>query len=227
MKKDKKLYELYGILMGDGCISKYISSSKVHYEFRIDGNATTDFDYYHDYVVSLIEGVTGRRPKPRLRKDCHGIYITFHYKEFAFFLREHFNFPFGKKGSITIENSVYNDFNKLKHFLRGLFDTDGSLYFTKNNSEKRYYPIIEISTYSPPLLKQLKEALTRAGFSVKISHYKKSVKLHGKENLLKWMSVIGTSNQDKASKFAFWSKHGYCPKIDELNYKERLKLLGL
>tara|TARA_Y100000310_G_C19971871_1_gene485846 strand:- start:71 stop:508 length:438 start_codon:yes stop_codon:yes gene_type:complete len=143
------------------------------------------------------------------------------------FMNTFFHFPIGRKGNITIHDDVLQDFNKLKHVIRGLFDTDGSLYFTKNNSAVRYYPIIEISSHSFPLVIQLRNALESVGFIVRISHYKDSIKLHGKKNLLKWMELIGTSHSDKSSKFEFWKKYGYCPKIDELPYKERLKLLGL
>ncbi len=224
---DRYLYEFYGILIGDGCISKYTSFDKIHHEIRIDGNSITDADYYFNHVVPLITKVTGRNTKPVFRKDCQGIFIRFNAKEFAAFLRTTFEFPFGKKGDITIKKEALGDFEKLKHVLRGLFDTDGSLYFTKNNSTVRSYPIIEISSHSPTLIKDLQTALTRAGFTVKISHYQDSVKLHGKNNLFKWMQFIGTRHPDKASKFEFWKKHGYCPTIIELPYKERLKLLGL
>lgn len=101
------------------------------------------------------------------------------------------------------------------------------IYFTKNNSEERYYPILEITSYSFDLITQLKSALNLAGFNVKISHYQDFIKLHGKENLFKWMELIGTSHPDKRSKFEFWRKYDYCPKIDELGYKERLDALGL
>src|SRR3989344_6155096 len=96
---DQHLYEFYGILMGDGCISKYTSSNKVHHEIRIDGNAITDADYYFDYLVPLITRITGRSPKPTFRKDCQGIYVRFNSKEFAGFLRTTLEFPFGKKGN--------------------------------------------------------------------------------------------------------------------------------
>ncbi len=227
MELNEHLYEFYGILMGDGCISRYRNGQAMCHELRIDGNAVTDKDYYYKHVVPLITQITSREPKPRFRTDCKGIYIKFQHKEFALFLQSTLGFPVGKKGEITIKDFVLQDFNRLKHVLRGLFDTDGCIYFTKNNSDKRYYPILEITSYSFPLITQLKSALEKAGFTVKISHYQDSIKLHGKENLFKWMELIGTSHLDKRSKFDFWRKYGYCPKIDELGYKERLDVLGL
>jgi hypothetical protein len=228
-KLDKYMYEFYGILMGDGCISRYTLKYRSNpcYEIRIDGSSFTDVEYYYNHLVNLLSKVAKKVPKPYLRKQCNGICIHFRNKEFALFLNEKFDFPFGKKRNIKIKEEVLLNFDNLKHVIRGLFDTDGSLYFTKNNSEERYYPIIEITTYSSNLLNQLKTALISEGFIVKINHRKDSIKLHGKKNLLKWMEIIGTSHIDKASKFIFWKKYGHCPKIDELPYKERLKILGL
>lgn len=226
MKLDKDLYEFYGVLIGDGCISRYHYNSKIHYELRIDGNSLTDIDYYNQHLLKLISNLINKTPRVYFRKKFNGIYVHFRDKEFAFFLKEIFNFPFGKKGNIKIDDNILNDFEKLKYVLRGLFDTDGCIYFTKNNSKIRYYPIIEISSHSFNLINQLKEVLDAKGFTVKISHYKDSVKLHGKKNLLKWMKLIGTNHPDKASKFKFWTKYGYCPRIDELDYKERLEVLG-
>ena len=102
--------------------------------------------------------------------------------------------------------------NYLICILRGLFDTDGCLYFTKNNSKNRNYPIIEISTHSSALLNQLYQVLSKLKFRVKISYFKDSVKLHGRENLIKFMRFISSNHPDKISKFDYWKKFGYCPK---------------
>ncbi len=222
------LYELYGILMGDGCISRYHNQGRIRYEIRVDGNAVTDEAYYYLYLVPLISRVVGKNhPTVRFRKQCSGVYVRFLKKEFALFLNESFGFPFGKKGDIKIKEEIVEDFSKARYVLRGIFDTDGSIYFTKNNSKVRNYPIIEITTYSPILLSQLMKLLVSADFLVRINHRKDSVKLHGKENLLKWMKLIGTSHPDKRSKFDFWRKYGYCPALKEMTIEERTDLLGL
>jgi len=108
-----------------------------------------------------------------------------------------------------------------------MFDTDGCIYFTKNDWRgNRNYPIIEIVTYSKSLIKQLNEILTNLGFTVKIGHNGNSVKLNGKTQVEKWMSEIGSNNIDKLSKFEFWKKFGYCPTIEELPFKQRLEKIG-
>ncbi len=221
----EELAEFIGILTGDGCISRYINDSRLRYEIRIDGNSLTDIDYYY-HIINLIFKITGRKTKSHFRKQFNGIFIHFYDKDLALLLNKSYDFPIGKKGNIGICLNIINDFTKLKYVLRGLFDTDGSLYFTKNNSKIRSYPIIEITSYSSKMLSQLYAILSSRGFTVKTNPHSHSVKLHGKKNLFKWMRYIGTSHPDKTSKFKFWLKFGHCLKLSELNYKERLNILS-
>lgn len=202
-----KFAEFYGILLGDGCICKFINHNRTHYAIIIDGNSKTDKKYY-EYIKKLIFFIIKRKVNLHFRKNCNGIFIRFEAKNFAIFLNKHFNFPFGKKGKIKINNKFITS-NLIKSVLRGLFDTDGCLYFTKNNSHLRYYPIIEISSHSSNMVSQLKNILTNLGFKVKISFYKDSIKLHGKQNVEKWMEEIGSNNPYKFSKFKIWKKEGH------------------
>jgi len=224
-KINHELLEFYGILIGDGCICKFMNKGRLHYAIRVDGNSLTDCQYYYNHLKPLIQKIINREVKVKFRKIGNCILISFEYKDFAIFLNNSFGFPFGKKGEILINNKFIENQEYLVDILRGLFDTDGCLYFTKNNSEERYYPIIEISTHSNALLNQLYKVLIGLKFKVKISHFKDSVKLHGKENLIKFMKFIGSNHPDKISKFNYWKRFGYCPKIDEMDYEKRVKNL--
>ena len=200
--------EFYGILLGDGCISRYVSQGRTRYEIRIDGNSLTDVKYY-DYLKKLISKVANKEVKIRYRKNCNGIYIKFLDKEFANYLNKELDFPMGKKGNISISQKILSQELYVQKALRGFFDTDGSIYFTKNNSKIRYYPIIELSTHSQALIKQLKEILDKKGFKTTIAYYEDSVKLNGKPNVIKWMREIGSSSSYKKGRFESWLKKGY------------------
>lgn len=222
------LCEFYGILIGDGCISRYVSQDKTHFEIRIEGNALTDYAYYVKNLRSIILEILGKSPKIYFRKDCNGISVSFHAKDFAIFLNENLGFPFGKKKQISIHNSLLKDQKKMIAIIRGIFDTDGSLYFTKNDYfKKRSYPIIEIVSISRILLEQMSAFLASEGFVVKTGHGGNSIKLHGKKNLKMWMDFIGTSHIDKLSKFLFWQKYGECPTNEELPLNKRLRKLDM
>lgn len=59
MKLNKNLSEFYGILLGDGCISKYKNRNRIIYAIRIDGNSITDKYYYH-YIKLLIKKILNK-----------------------------------------------------------------------------------------------------------------------------------------------------------------------
>ena len=226
-KSNKDLYEFYGIMIGDGCISKYICQNKTHFEIRIEGNSITDIDYYKSHLKRLISSLVNKNPAIYFRKDCNGICIRFHSKEFALFLNRELGFPLGRKGQIGINEKLLKDRDKINAVLRGIFDTDGSLYFIKNNSPKRFYPVIEIVSISKKLLQQISDVLRKKGLKVTQGHGRNSVKLNGKKNLKGWMDLIGTNHIDKKSKFLFWQEYGECPTSQELHLADRLNKLGM
>jgi len=210
---NKKTAELYGIILGDGCISSYLNGDRKITEIRIDGNSLTDKRYYK-YLQNLVYNITEREVKIKFRKKVNGLYLRFKNKELIKLFKEELNFPIGKKGNISITSKIINNDKLLKETLRGFFDTDGCIYFTKNNSKKRDYPIIELSTHSAALIEQLKDVLIQKGFNPKVSFYQDSVKLHGKKNVIKWMQEIGSNNPYKKNRFDKWfkSKQKLCSK---------------
>lgn len=226
MELSKEFCELYGVLVGDGCLSRYKSQGRIHRVIRIDGNLKTDEQYYL-YLRNLIRKVLNKEVTIKRRPSYSSIYFMFHDIIFFTYLHDSFGFPIGKKGEIQFPDSIIKNEVLVKEALRGMFDTDGCIYFTKNDwNGKRNYPIIEIVTYSKALINQLKNILTSLGFTVKIGHRGNSVKINGKNQVGKWMNEIGSNNIDKLSRFIFWKKFGFCPTIKELPLKQRLKKIG-
>jgi len=207
-KINKELAEFYGILLGDGCISKFYSQNRNKEIIRIDGHSQNDREYY-TYLQNLIERITKRKISIGYRNNKNAIFITFSNKKFSAFLNDQLNFPYGKKQGMIISNKFLKK-GFINNVLRGLFDTDGSIYFTKNNHkrDKRTYPLIEISSHNTNLINQLLKILRGKGFNPILSHYKDSIKLHGKKEVTKWMCEIGSSNPYKKSKYEFWKKYG-------------------
>ncbi len=207
-KLNKELAEFYGILLGDGCMSKFYSQNRDKEIIRIDGHGTDDREYYN-HLQSLIKKITKRKISIGYRNNKNAIFMTFSNKKLSNFLNSELNFPFGKKKGMIISNKFLKE-NLIDHVLKGLFDTDGSIYFTKNNHKKegRTYPIVEISSHNDNLIKQLLEILENKGFNPVLSHYKDSIKLHGKKEVTKWMDEIGSNNPYKKSKYLIWQKYG-------------------
>jgi len=89
--------------------------------------------------------------------------------------------------------------------VRGLFDTDGTV-FVANKPGSPNYPTIELTTTSKPLASQVRMVLQKQGFrTTKIWSYRSKtsrktaykVGLNGRQNLQKWPSEIGFSNPRK------------------------------
>jgi hypothetical protein len=75
---NKELAEFYGILLGDGCISRFIYNKKTIYIIRIDGNSETDKEYYN-YIKKLVKNIIDRDIKiaKSLAEKCMNIAFFF------------------------------------------------------------------------------------------------------------------------------------------------------
>ena len=80
--------------------------------------------------------------------------------------------------------------------IRGLFDTDGSI-----SLQRKKYPVIAITTTSKILALQIQEILNQFNFGAYICKSTQNgfkdayrVTIFGKQKVLKWKSLIGSSN---------------------------------
>ena len=110
-----------------------------------------------------------------------------------------------KSWTVFIPQIVTKNWNIVKHTIRGIVDTDGSIFVAKK-PRVLAYPSIEFDTSSKKLALQLREILLNQGFRVaniwtyqtklgKRPMYK--VPLNGIKNLEKWLDEIGFSNPYK------------------------------
>ena len=92
--------------------------------------------------------------------DCE---LNFSHKMLIKALHETLEFPIGKKIDLVIHRRVYDQgFDKIKHIIRGIFDTDGSFYFDKTPSGNPY-PCISIKMKAPRLMVQIEQILLKKG----------------------------------------------------------------
>ncbi len=84
--------------------------------------------------------------------------------------------------------------------IRGIFDTDGSIFYTRKPCIEEY-PTIEITSKSIVLLEQLKTILIQK-YNIS-SHIRKSDKayklaIYGKTQVLRWVKYISSSRKRKS-----------------------------
>ncbi len=197
---NERLAELIGIIMGDG----FLSNCQNHYRIGVVGDPTKEIEYF-DHIKSLIKSEWAKDVK--VFQQERGLRIVVNSKSIFQTLTSQYGLPFGKGKSekIRIPEKLEKKWSVVKHIIRGLVDTDGSV-FTSNKRGAPNYPSIEISTNSNFLAIQLREILISRGFRVaniwkyqskKSKHPSYKVSLNGYENIEKWLREIGFSNPRK------------------------------
>jgi len=209
MKITKELAELVGTLIGDG----YIYRNNRKYQIGFVGSPITDKEYF-EYIKKLILKEWKKEAKIKFRE--RGLRIVIDSKEICEFLIDKLKIPHGegKCEFVIIPKIIYSDWNLAKHTIRGIVDTDGSIFVAKKPGVEKY-PSIEITTTSIILAKQLREILLSRQFRVANIWKSKSktskriayrIPLNGKENIRKWIKDIGFSNSYKLGRALEYTK---------------------
>jgi len=129
-----------------------------------------------------------------------------------------------------------DDRNLLKKFLRGLFDTDGCIYFDKNYSAKNpinNVPIILLGSVSKNLIEDVYNSLIRLGLHpVYQKPYKGKrdknifyrVRIYRREDIKFFINKIGFKNPKHYTKWQVFNKLGVCPSFTNLKQRKNILL---
>ena len=200
MKITNGVAELVGALIGDG----YIYRKNRKYQIGFVGNPKTDVELFERLKeLILIEWKKDAKIKVR----AGGLRMVIDSKEICDFLINDLNIPHGegKCEKVFIPEQIIYYWDLVKYTIRGIMDTDGTVFVSKKPGIEKY-PTMEITTTSPVLANQLRNILLKKGFRVANIRKSKSklskrlayrVPLHGKENIKKWLEKIGFSNKYK------------------------------
>ena len=201
MKLNEDLCEFLGAFIGDGFYNTYQSGK---YITQFTGDFKLDYQYYKENIIPKgAKNFDNIKPKLRKKKGINALIINYQSKNIFYMLKERFKFPIGKKNnSVIIPKEIINSKDKkfLYATIRGIFDTDGGVFFDNRKPYKTPYPRITLKIASKPLFKQIKTILKT---EFKLCIYKKKNKngkeydeliIYGHKQLNKWMQLIGFSN---------------------------------
>lgn len=207
-----------GIMSGDGYL---YNSIRIH-QLEIYLNLTEDI-FYLNHVKKLIKKLFNVHPKTRPRKEKGTFDITINSKAIVTFI-EKIGFPNGKKnGKLKIPIWILKNRSFLIAYLRGIIDTDGSLFFAKRGTyKKNSYPVIEVKILDEKFVKEIYLVFKKLGFVCNSSQFK--IQLNGQKNLQKWIRIINTDNFAITSRYMLWRILNYCPTKTTL--RERIKLIN-
>jgi intein/homing endonuclease len=214
MKVNKNTAELAGIILGDGHMHKSNNSITI-----VGG--TKDFEYYTGHVIPLFYKEFGIKPILRRRNDRNAYYLTLTNKKvFEFFIAK-IGLKRGHKRNADIPKVInQNDFF-VPPFLRGLFDTDGCLKFSKQAREVPYYPRVQLCFQESPLVDNLPALFSKLGFNYgtwKDRRFRtKYYQISGKENADRWFDEVQPKNSHHIKKYEYWKQNGFYLKEKFIN----------
>ncbi len=201
-KESVKLAEFFGIMLGDGNLTKLKSYKVGTYQIRIVGDSRHDKNYLVYYVKPLIEELFNIRVGVMKHKNQNAISLYCTSRELSNFLEEKGFKPGDKiKNQLTIPSWIKKDNDFLRKCLRGLYDTDGSIYKLTNQNTYQ----ICFTSHNPVLLKDVRNFLL--GFDIKVSKLvdNRKIYLTKRSELQRFLKLVGFSNRKHLDKVRKWN----------------------
>lgn len=200
MKITPGIAEIVGIYIGDG----HVHREGNKFQIGFTGSPQTDVELF-ERLKELIFKEFGKEVNFKVR--ANGLRMAFRSKEISNLFVNDLKLVYGKGKSerVIIPKEIANNWSLAKHTIRGIMDTDGTVFVSKKPGIEKY-PTMEITTNSYDLANQIRGALLSQNFRVgnirkSISKSSKNptyrVPLYGKENIRKWLKEIGFSNTYK------------------------------
>ncbi len=223
MKINEKIAELVGIILGDGHI--HTKNNLI----TIVGSLE-DLKYYQENVIPLFEELFSKKPLLKKRKDRNSYYLMVYSKQIVNFLVEELNLRRGSKRNADIPTIIISTKEFIPSFLRGLFDTDGCLKFSRQNKKYHYYPRVQISLQKSLLAEQLEilfnfMTIPYGKWSDNRFNGQIYYQISGKENVERWFNEVSPKNLVHTTKYQFWKKYGYYLPKSSLEFRTKKLLI--
>ena len=215
-KMTPELAEEVGMHFGDGFLSDK------RYEYRLKGNPKDEKEYYQSYIKPLFKKLFNIEINLKDFKTSYG----FELKSRAIweFKTKVIGIKSGNKYNLYVPETIkVNSIEILSAFIRGLFDTDGTICFKSKYGYKNYYPTIEITLFSKKVIKEVMEILNMLGFEPKVSTTRgyERISLNGISRFKKYEQLIGWSSPKNLNKVNEWKiqypelNNGECNSVAE------------
>jgi|GEM_PF-926389 hypothetical protein len=231
--------EFIGWYYGDGCLS----STKKYMEFALTGDATEERSFYQNVIIPYIQSAFRNRLKlhPELKiYSSVGVcgFYTFD-RAFVKYLVRKYHLKVGKKLSASLPKWILCGTPNIKlAFVRGIFDTDGSIFFCRSNVKNvsilrkfHYKPKIKLATISGTLMRQIYLILLELGFKPlwgtpsKQRSYENamySITIHRISDIKKWLNEVGFRSEKHCTKLQVWKQFGFCPPKTSIKTRKRI-----
>lgn len=195
-RNSQALAEFLGILIGDGHLSPYWMS--------VTTNSETDREHA-EFVQKMIWLLFGLRARIRKEKGQNALTVVVTAKNLVDFLHKK-GMPKGNKlaDNLCVPAWIKKSKSYKKSFLRGLFDTDGSVYQDfRTIKNKRYQGVcLLFSSASESLRKDVREILSALNYGPTggVGTHR-SIYLRKRANIVRYFKEIGTNNPKHQKRF--------------------------
>ena len=187
-RKSVELAELFGILIGDGGISKY--------QVRVSLNCETD-KKYSTFVIKLMYKLFNIKPKKYPIKNTKALDVCISSTLLVDFLVAN-GLKLGNKlkQNLSIPAWIMASPKYTMACIRGMVDTDGSVVREVHTikGKKYLYHRLNFTSASPLLVEQTIQSLQNFNFHPKLRRGGRSVQLENKEEICNYFNTVGTSN---------------------------------
>lgn len=190
------LAEEIGLHVGDGSMNFY--SNKGIYQLR--GHIEDDKKHYKTRILELYKKLYNLDLNIRKMESTGVLGFQIWSNALVEFKNKIIGLPLGKKTNIVVPK-VINNKKLFRSFLRGFFDTDGSVYI--ENKRGKSYPRIEMKTTSKSLCLQIVKFLKKDSINVTHYEYKRkeknwnnlySIMIRGFPSVTEWIKKISSNN---------------------------------
>ena len=195
IKLDEKLAEFLGAVLGDGNICFYQRGNSVGvYGIKIAGDFIKDKDYHLNYLKRLSKNIFNLEAKEVIPKDKHERFLSLNSRALVEFFNS-MGLRAGDKikNQSTIPSWIFNEHSYIRACLRGLIDTDGSVF----RMSKRDFNLIRINfcNHNITLLKDTREAFIKLGFHPSKIINNRQFYLSRQSEVGRYLKEIGFSNK--------------------------------
>jgi len=194
------LAEEIGMNYGDG----FLSSKK--YEYRLKGNKNNEREYYDNYIKKLFKRLYNLNLNIKEYETTYGFEL--YSKAFWEFKTKILGIKAGKKTKLKVPDFIKNGNQMIiTSFIKGLFDTDGSVSFLNKYNKGNYYPLISLASVSKELIDDVYFMLGKLSLNPKKYCFKNKtwqIQLAGYERFKRYNELVGWSNQKNLNKIKNW-----------------------
>ena len=192
-ENSNELAEFYGIMLGDGNLTKIRGYKIGTYQARIVGDSRNDYDHLVNYIKPLVEKLFTIEVGGWKEKKANAFVLNMTSRKLTEFL-ESKGFKAGNKikSQVTIPEWIKKNPEFLKACLRGLIDTDGCVHaMSKRDSN---LGSSSFKNYNKTLLEDARKSFIQLGFNPSKIILEKTFYLSRQEEIKKYLKEIGFSN---------------------------------